>query len=95
VHHYQVFWQWSVSQRYKPTYHQDTLLDNLVMEGSKKLERALSEIERLNMNGVTSDGDRMIKRDKLRVLGTAAIDRVDGPMREMHQFLMGKLSIKV
>lgn len=95
VHHYQVFWQWSVSQRYKPTYHQDKLLDNLVMEGTKKLESALSEMERLNMDGVISDGDRMIQRDKLRVLGTAALDRVDGPMREMHQFLMGKLSIKV
>ena len=65
------------------------------MEGGEKLERALSEMERLNMNGVISDGDRMIQRHQLRVLGTAAIDDVDGPMREMHQFLMGKLSTKV
>lgn len=90
VHHYQVFWQWSVSQRYVPTYHQDKLLDKLVMEGAKKVERVLSEMERLSMNGVVSDWDKMIQRPELRVLGTAAIERVDGPMREMHLSSMEK-----
>jgi hypothetical protein len=94
-HHYQVFWQWSVSQRYKPTYKQDELLDNLVMEGAKKLERFLSEIERLNTNGMLSDGYNMIRRAKHQILGTTAIERVDGPMRQKHLSMMEKLSSEV
>jgi hypothetical protein len=95
VHHYQVFWQWSVSQRYKPTYNQDKLLDNLVMEGAEKLERFLSEMERLNTNGMLSDGYSMIPLDKLQILGTDAIERVDGPMRKKHLSMMVKLSSRV
>ena len=95
VHHYQVFWQWSVSQRYKPTYNQDKLLDNLVMEGADKLDKFLSEMERLNANGMLSDGYNMIPRNKLQILGTGAIERVDGPMRDKHISMMVQLSSRV
>ncbi|KAL9185350.1 hypothetical protein ACHAXT_003127 [Thalassiosira profunda] len=71
------------STRYKPTFHQDQLLNQTIKEGRELVEMAV--LEKRN-----SDGEIPRQRDDLSVLGTDAIERVDGPMRDLHLSLMKK-----
>jgi hypothetical protein len=58
------------------------------MEGADNLDRFLSEMERLNTNEILSDEYNKIPLDKLQILGTDVLERVDGPMREKHLSMM-------
>lgn len=75
-HHFMKF-----ATRYEPTFHQDQLLSESLAEGTRRVEQFLSKI-----NG----GEKKKQRDELRVLGTDTIERVDGPMQEVHLSLMEK-----
>jgi len=79
THHLTRFWT-----RYEPTFHQDKLLDQLVAEGTRSVEKFLFKKEISAMNGDDPNGDRYRQRDELRILGTDIIERVDGPMQELH-----------
>lgn len=81
VHHYEKFGGGVHKERYKPAFSQDKLLDQLVLEGTKRVERKVSEMERSKTNEVILDRHRL---NRLRILGTAAIERVDGPMQKVH-----------
>ena len=90
VHHYEKFGGGVHKERYKPSFGQDKLLDQLVMKGTEKVERKVSEMERSKTNEVLLDRDRI---NRLRILGTAAIERVDGPMQKVHVSLMRKSKV--
>ena len=85
-HHLTTFWT-----RYKPTFHQDKLLDQLVKEGRESVEKIILKKKRLDMNGIDGGSPSIpleTQRDALRVLGTKTIERVDGPMQEVHWSFM-------
>ena len=82
VHHYEKFGGGIHKERYKPAFSQDKLLDQLVMEGTERVERKVSEMKRTNE--VTLDRDRI---NRLRILGTATIERVDGPLQTVHSLM--------
>mmetsp|Transcript_19 Transcript_19/g.22 ORF Transcript_19/g.22 Transcript_19/m.22 type:complete len:375 (+) Transcript_19:83-1207(+) len=78
--------------RYEPNFAQDELLDQLVEEGRKSVERLfptknLFQIlfhkePSIDWSGI--EKERQTKREKLQVLRTETIVRVDGPMQEVH-----------
>jgi len=78
------------STRYEPSFRQDKLLNRSVAEGTRSVEQfVVSERERLtNINSHGFGGYRKGHREELRMLGTDTIDKVDGPMRELHLSLM-------
>lgn len=55
-HHHKVFCGASRCERYKPSFHQESMLERLVLEGSDKVSRKLSEMTRISL--VMNGGDR-------------------------------------
>lgn len=54
-HHHKSFCEGSRCERYKPSYRQEALLEQLILEGSDKVTRKLSELARAKLDTVEID----------------------------------------
>lgn len=98
LHHRTTFWSENSletgahegQERYTPSYHQDKLVDQLLTTGRETLESFLSKKAESEEELMLKPHLMQLRQKRLQVLGTNAIERVDGPMQFAHLSLKRK-----